>query len=118
MKTILIALMAMALSACVGVPARETMVIEKKTIEVISVKEELLQPCELLEPPAVVDYMKLSKDGREDMLTRYVIISMANLKHCSIDKATIKKIQVDQKAKVDAFNQAEALRVKQLSEGK
>lgn len=118
MKVLLLAVAFVAmLSGCVTTASKAHVVVEQQRIEVVEVNPELLQPCVLEAPPSVKAYMRLSKDGREDLLTRYAITSVANTKACSSDKATIAKIQAAQRDRIKAFNDAEALRVKKLTEG-
>jgi hypothetical protein len=115
-KILAIVLMAL-LAGCATTGSQSTIVYEKKTIEVVPVDKALTEPCQTVTPPTVAEYMALSKDGREDLLTRYATALAGSVKYCSNEKAAIRSIQEKQLAIIQKFNQeAEARAANSLKE--
>ena len=111
-KIAFLALVVLSLMGCETTPVRNTVVIEKKTLELVEIPGDLTDACETPEPPLVDAYMATSKDGREDMLVRYAVSLKESIEQCSSEKVSIQLIQARQRALIDEHNRKEAQRVK------
>lgn len=112
MKT-LYGLLAVALVGCSTVPA-PAVVLHKQTLQLVQLDPSLFKDCQQETPPYLEDFLKLSKDEREDALVRFALANMTYLNSCTIEKRALLQLQQTQQRHIDQFNQAEAQRVKML----
>lgn len=109
-------LMGMLLFAVAGCTPEVRQVLVKQTqLEVLTVRQELLEDCLHPVPPRQADYLLQNRDGKESLLTTHVVALDAALFKCNQDKAAIRLIQQDQLKRVNEFNAAEAKRVKEIT---
>ncbi len=106
----------MLATACTTIEPRSNLLLERHTLEVVEIKQELLVDCDVVIPPTIKKYMEGSKDEREDMLSRYSMDSMGSIRRCTRDKETIRVINKQQIEKVNAFNQLEKERLSNLKQ--
>lgn len=119
MKMILFSIVMMfGLTACVPDALVRHDVIEKKTMVLVELDEALMEPCHLSDPPLTDVYMKINRDGKEALMTKYISELIVDNKRCSLDKVTLKNMLAKQKATIHQFNLDEENRVKQIVEKK
>lgn len=114
MKYILIAL-CFLLTACQPESVKPAdHVVEQRQLVLASVPETLLVSPEPVKPPSIKEFMKMSRDAREDALTRYALRERNAERVCRADKVAIQDVLLRQVKTVEDLNAAEEQRIKEL----
>lgn len=108
MKFILIAVLAVFLTACNTTQVR---IVNQTEYKLMQVDEVYLQDCLREAPPSIAAYQKMSPEEREAALTEVLIKQEKNLQRCNESKRKAREQQALQKKRIDELNLAEQARV-------
>lgn len=114
-KGITVALLTLVFVLAGCTPGTQQILVKQTQLEVLTVRQELLENCLHPVPPRQTDYLLQNRDGKEAFLTSHIVALDAALFKCNQDKTAIRLIQEDQVKRVNEFNAEEAKRVKEIT---
>lgn len=111
MKSFLISLFVVFLSGCATTETIKR--VQSQKYVMVEIDPRYLQDCLVEPPPNKKDYLEAGHDEREDMMTRVLLKQYQYIRHCNLDKKSIRELIDKQKKEVENFNLTEEKRLKQ-----